>query len=103
MADSRFFLEVNAPASGVVAALASIPSGADNAIIRMDSGTARWSESNGSWLSATAGVGLLFSAADPPFRIGNGVPLSAFRFAPVGGGATLQISYYSYHGIGQYL
>lgn len=106
MADSRQFLEVASGASGILTKLASIPSGADNAIVRMDVGTARWSESTGSWLSATAGasgVGLLLSNADQPFRIGNGVPLTAFAFVPVGGAAAIQVSYYSYHGIGQYL
>ena len=101
MPNTTSFLEVNAPASGVLTALASAPTTADNAIVRVDSGTVRWSESNGSWVNAS--VGLLLSSADQPFRIGAGVPLSAFRFIPLGGAATLQVAYYTYKGIGQYI
>lgn len=101
MADSRNFLELASAASGVVTKLASIPSGADNFILKGDTGTYRWSETTGSWLSAS--VGLIMSAADPPVRLGAGVPLTAFAFVPVGGGAAVQVAYYSYHGIGQYL
>lgn len=101
MADSRQFLELASGASGVLTKLASIPSGADNAIIRCDSGTVRWSETAGSWLNAS--IGLLLSSADPPFRIGGTVPLSSFAFSPLGGGAAVQVSYYTYKGIGQYL
>ena len=101
MADSRQFIEVASGASGILRPLASAPTAADNAIIRVETGTVRWSETSGSWLNGS--VGLLLSAADPPFRIGAGVPLSAFGFVPVGGGAALQVSYYSYHGIGALL
>lgn len=80
-------------ASGAAATIVSfataipsgIPPGADNAIIRFDTGTARWSETGGSWL--TASTGLIVSAADAPFRIGN---LAAFAFVPVGGAAAAQ-------------
>lgn len=80
-------------ASGAAATMVSfatavpsgIPAGADNAIIRCDVGTARWSETGGSWL--TASTGLLISSADGPFRIGN---LAAFAFVPVGGAAAIQ-------------
>jgi len=101
MADSRQFLELASVASGIFRALASTPSGADNAIVRCDTGTVRWSETTGSWLNAS--IGLLLSAADPPFRIGGGVPLSAFAFVPIGGGGAIQVSYYSYRGLGQFL
>ena len=101
MAQSKQFLEVASSTTNTMAALASIPSGADNAIVRLDVGTARWSETTGSWLNAS--IGILFSAADPPFRIGGPVGLAAFRFVPVGGAATLNVSYYTYQGIGQYL
>lgn len=101
MADSRQFIEIASGASGVVRSLASVPSGADNAILRVETGTVRWAETSGSWINAS--VGILLSAPDQPFRIGVGVPLSAFSFVPVGGGAALQVSYYSYHGVGQYL
>lgn len=101
MADNRQFIEAASGASGVLRALASIPSGADNALIRVDSGTVRWSETTGSWLNASQG--LLLSAADAAFRIGEGVPLSSFAFVPMGGGAAIQVSYYSYRGFGQYL
>ena len=103
MPDSKQFLEVASGASGILRTLASAPTTADNAIIRVESGTVRWSETTGSWLSATAGVGLLLSGADQPFRIGAGVPLSAFAFVPVGGAAQIQVAYYGYHGLGQYL
>ena len=101
MADSRQFLELASGASGILTKLASIPSGADNAIVRVDAGTVRWSETTGSWLNAS--IGPLFSAVDQAFRIGNGVPLTAFAMVPVGGAGAVQVSYYSYHGIGQYL
>jgi hypothetical protein len=101
MADSRQFLELASGASGILTKLASIPSGADNAIVRVDAGTVRWSETSGSWLNAS--IGILFAPADQAFRIGNGVPLSAFAIVPLGGAAAVQVSYYSYHGIGQYL
>lgn len=101
MADSRQFIEVASGASGILRALASAPTTADNAIVRVETGTVRWSETTGSWLNAS--VGLLLSAVDQPFRIGAGVPLNGFAFVPVGGAAAMQIVYYSYHGIGQYL
>ncbi|HXH95541.1 MAG TPA: hypothetical protein VNN25_28450 [Thermoanaerobaculia bacterium] len=101
MADSRQFLELASGASGILTKLASIPSGADNAIIRVDAGTVRLSESSGSWLNAS--IGIMFSTGDQAFRIGNGIPLTGFAFVPLGGAAAIQISYYSYHGIGQYL
>jgi hypothetical protein len=79
-------------ASGILTSLATAApsgflgaSGADNAIIRFDSGTARWSETFGSYLNASQGI--LISAADPPIRVSN---LAAFAFVPVGGGAVLQ-------------
>lgn len=74
-----------AGASGAVTAIPSVPTGADNCIIRMDIGTARWSETTGSGL--TASTGLIISAADAPFRISNP---AAFAFVPLGGAATLQ-------------
>lgn len=98
MADSRQFLECASGASGVLTKLASIPSGADNFVLKGDSGTYRWSETSGSWLNAS--IGLIMSAADPPVRLGAGVPLTAFAFVPVGGGAAVQVAYYSYHGVG---
>ena len=101
MAQSRQFLELASAASGILTGFASIPSGADNAIVRVDVGTVRWSETTGSWL--TASTGLLLSAVDPPFRIGGPVGLAAFRMYPMGGGAALQAAYYTYGGIGQYL
>jgi len=101
VADSRQFIEYASSAAAAVAKLASIPSGADNAIIRADSGTMRWSETTGSWLNAS--IGPLLSSADPPFRIGVGVPLSAFAFCPVGGAGAIMVSYYSYRGIGNFL
>jgi len=101
MADSRQFLEIASGASGILTKLASIPSGADNFVIRGDTGTYRWSETTGSWLNAS--IGPIMSAADPPMRLGAGVPLTAFAFVPIGGAAAVQVSYYSYHGIGQYL
>jgi hypothetical protein len=101
MPDSKQFLELASGPSGIVAALASIPPGADNAIIRIEAGTVRWAETGATWINAS--MGLLLGPADPPFRIGAGVPLSLFRYVPLGGGAALQISYYSYHGLGQYL
>jgi hypothetical protein len=85
MATPKQFIIVASGASGVLSTLASVPVGADNAIIRFDVGTARWSETAGSWLNAS--TGLLISAADAPFRIGN---LAAFAFIPVGGGAAMQ-------------
>ena len=99
--DSRQFLEVASGASGILTKLASIPSGADNAIVRVDAGTVRWSETTGSWLNAS--LGLIHSSADPPFRVGAGVPLTAFAHVPLGGAAAMQVAYYSYHGIGQLL
>jgi hypothetical protein len=101
MAYSKQFLEVASGASGILTGFASIPSGADNAIIRWDTGTARWSETTGSWLNAS--IGLLISNLDPPFRVGGPVGLAAFRFVPLAGGAAVQVSYYTYQGIGQYL
>src|SRR6266566_3137157 len=85
--------ELASGASGVLTGFASIPSGADNAIVRVDSGTVRWSETTGSWLNAS--IGLLLSAVDPPFRIGGQIPLAAFRIVPLGGGAALQAAYYT--------
>jgi hypothetical protein len=87
------FCEYASGASGVLTGFASIPSGADNAIIRMESGTARWSETTGSYL--TASTGLLISAADPPFRIE--LP-SRFRIYPMAGAAAIQTLYYGYEG-----
>lgn len=101
MADSKQFIEIASGASGVVRSLASVPAGADNAIIRVETGTVRWAETSGSWVNGS--VGILLGGADQPFRIGNGVPLSGFCFVPVGGAAAIQVSYYGYHGIGQYL
>src|SRR3954465_2900574 len=101
MAYSKQFIEMASGASGILTGFASIPSGADNAIIRFDTGTARWSESTGSSLSAS--LGLLISAADPPFRVGGPVGLAAFKFVPMGGAAAVQAVYYTYQGIGQYL
>lgn len=101
MADSRQFLELASAASGILTGLASTPTLADNAILRVDTGTVRWSETTGSYLNAS--IGLLLSGADPPFRVGGQVPLSAFKFVPLGGGAAIQLSYYSYRGIGQFL
>lgn len=101
MPDTRQFIEIASGASGILTALASIPSGADNAIIRVDVGTVRWSETTGSWL--TASTGLILGAVDGAFRIGAGAPLSAFRFYPMGGAAAVQVAYYTYKGIGQYL
>jgi len=95
---SRQFIEVASGASGIVRSLASAPTNADNAIIRCQTGTVRWAESAGSWINGS--VGLLLSAADPPFRVGVGVPLSSFCFVPVGGTADLQVSYYTYSGGG---
>lgn len=98
MARALNFIETASGASGVVIGLASIPSGADNAVIRFEAGTARWSETSGSWLSATAvpsGRGLVISGADPPFRIDG---LSTFRFIPVGGAAAVNVLYYGYEG-----
>ncbi len=100
MADPKNFCEMASGASGIVTGFASIPSGADNAIIRFEAGTARWAES-ASYL--TASTGLLVSAADPPFRVGGGSGLGAFHFYPMAGAASLQAVYYTYHGIGQYL
>jgi hypothetical protein len=89
-------------ASGAAATIVSlatalpsgIPQGADNAIIRFDVGTARWSETGGSWL--TASTGLIVSAADAPFRISN---LALFAFVPVGGAAAMQaLPYRGYAG-----
>ena len=85
MATPKQFIIQASAASGVLAGLASIPAGADNAVIRFDVGTARWSETSGSWLNAS--TGLVVSAADAPFRIGN---LGAFQFVPVGGAAAMQ-------------
>jgi hypothetical protein len=101
MAESRQFIEYASGAAANLTALASIPSGADNAILRVDSGTVRWAETTGSWVNAS--IGLLLSGADPPFRIGGNVPLTAFRFVPVGGAGAVQVSYYTYRGIGQFL
>src|SRR5882724_8314699 len=100
MAQSRQFLEVASGAAANLTALASIPSGADNAIIRADSGTYRWSETNGSWINAS--IGILMSAADPPFRVGGPVGLAAFRFVPVRGAAAIRAAYDTYTGIGLY-
>lgn len=97
MPNTRNFIELASAASGVLTGFASIPSGADNAIIRFDTGTARWSETGGSWLTASSG--LLISGADPPFRV-NG--LTSFRFYPMGGGAAVSVLYYTYAGIGAY-
>jgi hypothetical protein len=86
-------------ASGSLGSLASalpagLPAGADNAIIRFDVGTARWSETGGSGL--TASTGLLVSSADAPFRISN---LALFAFVPVGGAAAMQaLPYRGYAG-----
>lgn len=90
MATPRMPIMLASGASGIVTFLASsapsgIPVGADNAVIRMDVGTARWSETTGSFL--TASTGLIMSAADAPFRIGNP---AAFAFVPLGGAAALQ-------------
>jgi hypothetical protein len=101
VANSRQFLEVASGAANNLTALASIPSGADNAIIRADVGTYRWSETSGSWVNAS--IGIVMSAADPPFRIGGPVGLAAFRFVPVGGAAAINVAYYTYSGIGNYL
>lgn len=103
MPNTLNFLEFASGASGIFVAFASAPTTADNAIIRVESGTIRWSETSGSWLSATAGVGLLLSTADQPFRVGAGVALSAFGFRAVGGAGSIQVAYYSYKGIGAYI
>jgi hypothetical protein len=101
MAQTRNFLEVASVAAAQAPRfLASIPSGADNAIIRADVGTYRWSESNGSWLNAS--IGILMSAADPPFRVGGPPGLAAFSFVAVGGAAAINVAYYTYTGIGLY-
>lgn len=71
------------------AGLASIPVLADNAIIRVEGATCRWSETTGSMLSAS--TGLLVSPADAPFRISN---LAAFRITALGNGGVLQAAYY---------
>jgi hypothetical protein len=84
------YIETASAASGVLTGFASTPSGADNAIIRVDAGTVRWSHS-ASFFSASAG--LLLSAADPPFRIDE---LSKFKFIPMGGAAAIQALYYAY-------
>lgn len=96
MATPKQFIETFAiPTTGAAGAatsagLASIPAGADNAILRIEGGaTCRWSETGGSWLSAS--TGLLLSGADAPFRISN---LAAFRICALGTGGIGQIAYY---------
>lgn len=100
MARPLNFIEYASVAAAGVAGLASIPSGADNAVIRVDSGTARWSETASVMINAS--IGLLMSAVDPPFRIdgGGGASggLARFRFAAVGGAAAIQVLYYGYEG-----
>lgn len=100
MAQPHGFIEVASGASGINRTLASIPSGVDNAILRVETGTVRWSESP-SWVNAS--VGLLLSAVDQPFRVGGPHGLSNFTFVPLGGAAAVQFVYYTYRGIGQYL
>jgi hypothetical protein len=90
VATPRTPLLLASAASGVLALLASaapsgLATGVDNVVVRMDVGTARWSETNGSFL--TASTGLIVSAADAPFRISNP---AAFAFIPLGGAAALQ-------------
>lgn len=100
MARPAQFLEMASGAANALVGLASVPSGADNAIIRCDAGTVRWSETNGSWL--TASIGPLLSSVDSAFRIdGGGAPsggLARFKFVPVGGAGAVQVSYYYYEG-----
>lgn len=92
MATPRQFVETLAVPTSVVG-LASIPSGnpiPDAAIIRVEGATCRWSETNGSFL--TASTGILVSPADAPFMIMN---LSAFRITGTANGGVLQAAYYS--------
>lgn len=94
MATPKQFLEIGVVptcnAAPTSYGLASIPPGADTAIIRVEGATCRWSETNGSFLTAT--TGLTLAPADPPFLITN---LSAFRITALGSGGLIQVAYYS--------
>lgn len=96
MATPKQFIETFAiPTTGAAAGtatsagLASIPPGADNAILRIEGASCRWSETGGSML--TASTGLLINGGDAPFRIAN---LSAFRICALGSGGIGQVAYY---------
>ena len=88
MATPKQFIETLTIATSVTG-LASIPSGADNAVIRFEGATVRWSETSGSWLTASTGVP--FNPGDAPFRVSN---LPAFRAIGLANGGVLNAQYY---------
>ena|SRR3989442_15744778 len=92
MATPKQFLEVvpSVPTGPSSIGLASIPVGADAALIRAEVATVRYSETFGSYL--TASVGLPLAPADGAVAIGN---LSALRFTGLAAGGVVQVAYFS--------
>ena len=95
----QVLIDYASAASGISNALPSVPVGASglvNAIIRVDTGTVRWSETAGS-PTVNPSFGLILSAADAAFRIDR--PAN-FKFCAMGGAAAIQAVYYTYEGRG---
>jgi hypothetical protein len=92
MATPKGFLEVvpSVPTGASCIGLASIPVGADSALIRAEGATVRYSETFGSYL--TASVGLPLAPADGAVAIGN---LTALRFTGLVAGGQVQVAYYA--------
>ena len=90
MASPKGFEMLSVPSTGAVGC-ASIPAGADNAIIRLaGTGTVLWREDAS---GPNASMGIAFSSADGPFRIAN---LTTFKVInPLGAAAiNLALAYY---------
>jgi hypothetical protein len=89
MAFPHQFVETQVVASGISVGFASAPAtNISFALVRVDTGTWRWSESSGSYL--TASTGLLVSAVDGSREVNP----AKFRAMPVGGAGVLQAQFY---------
>jgi hypothetical protein len=91
MATPKQFLEVvpSVPTGASSIGLASIPVGADSALVHAEVASMRWSETFGSYL--TASVGMPIAPADAGIVVSN---LSAFRITGLAAGGVLQVAYY---------
>lgn len=90
MAFAHQFVETQVVASGAgMIGFASAPAtNIGYALIRVDTGTWRYSETSGSML--TASTGLLLTALDDTRQVDP----AKFRAIPIGGGGTLQALFY---------
>jgi hypothetical protein len=91
MTTPRQYLEfiASVPTGASCIGFASAPANADSALIHVEVASMRWSETFGSFL--TASVGMPIAPADAGVVIGN---LSAFRITGLAAGGVVQAAYY---------